>query len=187
LSGEEMDERRTAGSTHPPSPTAMEQFRKRRRMRSIDAGDSASNGPGDNSAAGSPAPAPAASEGMRAKTSGRAGEKVSPPTTTSSASSAPGGDKFFPDFCPPRAAFGRPQSPMPTSPMQVSTTPVRRNHQDRRGDDANDDDDDIRLPDSKEGSGASTSVGGGCASIALDMVTGAAKGSFCLGPAGWRR
>jgi hypothetical protein len=96
----------------------------------------------------SPARAAGAREVAHArKRRGRACEKVSPPTTTSS---APGGDKFFPDFC---AAFGQPQSHVRVERLTPS------------------------VP----------SVGRGCVSIADDMVTGAAKGSFCLGSTGWRQ
>jgi len=114
----------------PPSPNSM-QYRKRRRMRSGDAGDrSASCGMGFQ-------------------------------------------DKLFPDFCPPRADLGRVPSPamhdMPT-PMDMTHihTPTRSNMKI--------DDDDIYAgqpppPRSQ-----------GCAGIALDIVTGAAAGSFCLGP-----
>jgi hypothetical protein len=82
-------------------------------------------------------------------------------------------DRFFPDFCPPRAEFGRPLSPEPTEgmPLHMTTTPIRRNKS--RDDGVRDDGDDgIQDP--------------GCTGIALDMVTGAATGSFCLGPGGWR-
>jgi hypothetical protein len=77
----------------------------------------------------------------------RRGEKVSPPTTTSS---APGGDKFFPDFC---VAFGQPQSHVRVQRLSPSAP----------------------------------SVGRGCVSIAEDVVTGAVKGSFCIGSTGWRQ
>lgn len=65
-------------------------------------------------------------------------------------------DKFFPDFCPPRA--------------------------DIRG---GEDDDDDGVVDTQYVNESVDSRG--CAGIALDMVTGAATGSFCLGPTGWRR
>jgi hypothetical protein len=83
-------------------------------------------------------------------------------------------DKFFPDFCPPRADLGR-TSPLPGelgSHTGMATTPIGRSR--------DDDDDDIRIDNE--------SVPAlGCAGIALDIVTGAATGSFCLGPTGWRR
>jgi hypothetical protein len=83
-------------------------------------------------------------------------------------------DRFFPDFCPPRAEFGRPMSPDATEgmPLHMTTTPIRRNKS--RDDGVRDDGDDDGIQAQ------------GCTGIALDMVTGAATGSFCLGPGGWR-
>jgi hypothetical protein len=84
------------------------------------------------------------------------------------------GQRFFPDFCPPRADLGyRPASPLHPGEeddmsIALSTTPIRRNH-------TRDEDD--RYADEARG----------CAGIAFDVVTGAATGSFCLGPTGWRR
>ena len=88
---------------------------------------------------------------------------------------APQNDKFFPDFCPPRADIGRCASPEATEGcgFHLSTTPIRRS--------ASHDDDSIRYENE------SVPQPRGCAGIALDMVTGAATGSFCLGPTGWRR
>lgn len=83
-------------------------------------------------------------------------------------------DRFFPDFCPPRADLGRPMSPIAEdqqSGFHMTTTPIRRN---------NTRDDDIRADDE-------TVQAQGCTGIALDMVTGAATSSFCLAPSGWRR
>ena len=79
-------------------------------------------------------------------------------------------DKLFPDFCPPRADLGR-----APSPMDMSHTPTRGNSS------KYDDDDDIRYE-----ADAQQQASRGCAGIALDMVTGAAAGSFCLGPRKWR-
>jgi hypothetical protein len=42
-------------------------------------------------------------------------------------------------------------------------------------------DDDIRYDHDTPGASSA-----GCAGIALDMMTGAAAGSFCLGPRQWR-
>lgn len=81
-------------------------------------------------------------------------------------------DKFFSDFCPPRAEIGR-TSPVPhASEMESLATPTRSNSR-------YDDDDDIREH-------AAQASARGCAGIAMDMVTGAATSSFCLGPRGWR-
>jgi len=64
-------------------------------------------------------------------------------------------DRFFPDFCPPRADLKS------------------------MVDDDDDHDDDNVVEESVPAQG--------CAGIAMDLVTGAATGSFCLGPTGWRR
>jgi hypothetical protein len=79
-------------------------------------------------------------------------------------------DRLFPEFCPPRADLGGP------APNDAIMTPLRRS-QSR-------DDDDIRYdaPDTS----AVSEDNRGCAGIALDMVTGATGGSFCLSPSGWR-
>jgi hypothetical protein len=87
------------------------------------------------------------------------------------------GDKLFPDFCPPRADLARTSSPPPRGSeddaMDVGITPIAAS--------SKYDDDDIRYD--QDTPGASNS---GCAGIALDMMTGAAAGSFCLGPRQWR-
>lgn len=91
------------------------------------------------------------------------------------------GDKLFPDFCPPRADLGRAGSPrlgaddVPHIDM-CGMTPIH----DKFGDDDDDDhiyDDDANLGPAQPG----------CAGIALDMMTGAAAGSFCLGPRLWSK
>eukprot|EP00980_Cylindrotheca_fusiformis_P028749 scaffold22642_cov134-Cylindrotheca_fusiformis.AAC.4 len=82
-------------------------------------------------------------------------------------------DKLFPDFCPPRADLHRVASPvmhdMPT-PMDTSTPTGSMKM-----------DDDIYASGS-----APPPQRPGCAGIALDVITGAAAGSFCLGPRKWR-
>lgn len=99
-------------------------------------------------------------------------------------------DKFFSDFCPPRADLGRVASP-PNAPhhhhhyhhggesMDMATTPTRSNSR-HFDEDGVDEDDDIRAEHAAQQSAR------GCAGIAMDMVTGAATGSFCLGPRSWR-
>lgn len=92
-------------------------------------------------------------------------------------------DKLFSDFCPPRADIGRVSSPPPTcgsliDNMHGSRTPTRRNNLKMEVDD-----DDIRY---ETDNNTTSSSAGGCAGIALDIVTGAAVGSFCLGPRKWR-
>jgi hypothetical protein len=86
-------------------------------------------------------------------------------------------DKLFSEFCPPRADLARAGSPIlgEASSMDLINTPQRRN--------ARYDDDDIRYDG--ETPNSSSGCGTGCAGIALDMVTGAAAGSFCLGPRKW--
>lgn len=87
-------------------------------------------------------------------------------------------DRFFNDFCPPRAEISQGCNPLNCgSPYddddddgvlhEANITPIRRNG-------TRDDDYDTAQPR-------------GCAGIALDIVTGAATASFCLGPSGWRR
>jgi hypothetical protein len=92
------------------------------------------------------------------------------------------GDKLFPDFCPPRADLARTASPVPRGMggMDMSgMTPIGA----RAGRYHEDDDDDIRY---EEADATEQSNASGCAGIALDMMTGAAAGSFCLGPRQWR-
>jgi hypothetical protein len=85
-------------------------------------------------------------------------------------------DKFFSDFCPPRAEIGRPTSPHANmGDVDMAQTPTRSNAR------YDDDDDDIRAEHH-----AQASASRGCAGIAMDIVTGAATSSFCLGPRGWR-
>jgi hypothetical protein len=90
-------------------------------------------------------------------------------------------DKFFPDFCPPRADIGR-ASPLPHHMPQhmgmAARSPMARSPM--GSGDMNRDDDSIRYDNESV-------PAAGCGGIALDMVTGAATGSFCLGPTGWRR
>lgn len=90
-------------------------------------------------------------------------------------------DRFFPDFCPPRAEIGQSGcNPLSCGDMDEAedaeddgvlhdgnTTPIRRNGT------MNEQDVDTSIK--------------GCAGIALDIVTGAATASFCLGPTGWRK
>lgn len=82
-------------------------------------------------------------------------------------------DRFFNDFMPPRADINnRPdeeEGAYEDDDDDINTTPIRRNG----------------TRDEEEYQDCGGMVG--CANIALDIVTGAAKGSFCLGPSGWRR
>lgn len=88
-------------------------------------------------------------------------------------------DKLFPDFCPPRADLARAASPPPhgrMDHMDIGMTPLGCGI----GKYA-EEDDDIRYDHDTPGASSA-----GCAGIALDMMTGAAAGSFCLGPRQWR-
>jgi hypothetical protein len=80
-------------------------------------------------------------------------------------------DKLFPDFCPPRAHLARGGSPAHGMGVPLGSSNTKYDE----------DDDDIRYEQE-----ASTAASSGCAGIALDIVTGAAVGSFCLGPRKWR-
>jgi hypothetical protein len=87
-------------------------------------------------------------------------------------------DQFFPDFCPPRAEIGRPGSPSladeeDNDSLIMGSTPIRRNNSARE-------DETMRYDNE-------TAPNLGCAGIALDLVTGAATSSFCLGPTRWSR
>lgn len=91
-------------------------------------------------------------------------------------------DTLFSDFCPPRADIGRPTShrapPARGSLIDMACgtlSPVR-------GENKLDDDDIRANPDDND----DIPQPRGCAGIALDIVTGAASGSFCLGPRRWR-
>jgi hypothetical protein len=81
-------------------------------------------------------------------------------------------DRFFSDFCPPRAEISQGCNPLNCGPF---------------GDD--DEDDGVLQHESGRDNNKDYDVlpPRGCAGIALDIVTGAATASFCLGPSGWRR
>lgn len=83
-------------------------------------------------------------------------------------------DKLFPDFCPPRAHLHRSASPFADDDdMEMATTPPHRNSNSRQG----------RYHQSS----CDAEPEPGCAGIAMSIMTGAATGSFCLGPSNWRR
>uniref|UniRef100_A0A7S1VNW8 DUF6824 domain-containing protein n=1 Tax=Grammatophora oceanica TaxID=210454 RepID=A0A7S1VNW8_9STRA len=89
-------------------------------------------------------------------------------------------DKLFPDFCPPRADLARTASPI--LDMEDDTTPPRKGGVGpsptppvgHGGDDG------IRVEDPSADDFPDPT--GGCAGIAMSIMTGAATGSFCLGP-----
>ena len=116
-------------------------------------------------------------------------------------------DRFFPEFCPPRATElnGRPPSPAwnnystnpgassyfhhhddhDAPPSSSSLTPLRQSP-------SHDQDDDIRYNVEEEEEDSSTLMPDieprGCAGAALEMVAGAAATGFaCLGSANWRQ
>lgn len=76
-------------------------------------------------------------------------------------------DKLFPDFCPPRADLQRSASPFDDDDhLEMASTPPHRN---------------MRHPDEEQYPQP------GCAGIAMSIMTGAATGSFCLGPNNWQK
>jgi len=78
------------------------------------------------------------------------------------------GDRFFPDFCPPRADMHRHSPSMgDDDSIALAASAMRRNMSREEPE---------RFEEPR-----------GCAGIAFDVMTGAATGSFCLGPSGWRR
>ena len=83
-------------------------------------------------------------------------------------------DKLFPDFCPPRADLQRTGSLLHGDHVVDDDGHSQRG----RGVTNGGDDDSVyseQIPQP------------GCADIAMTIMTGAANGSFCLGPANWRR
>jgi hypothetical protein len=115
----------------------------------------------------------------------RSADGAAPTTGTCGVTNPFQSDKLFPDFCPPRADLGRAGSPaprlsgddVPHMDMLCGMTPIGRSSSNFG------DDDDIRYEeDTNPGLNQP-----GCAGIALDMMTGAAAGSFCLGPRLWSK
>jgi hypothetical protein len=79
-------------------------------------------------------------------------------------------DKLFPDFCPPRADLGRTSSPTQDYMYPVGMPgcmPIRHRAYEQVPPE------EVPQP--------------GCAGIAMSIMTGAATGSFCLGPSNWSR
>jgi len=128
-----------------------------------------------SSSKGSPTDAPPSPEQMQFRKRRRMRSADGDVTTVGCGVNPFSGDKLFPDFCPPRADLARTASPIPhgEDPMDVAITPI--------GARSKYDDDDIRHEEE-----AHVEASTGCAGIALDMVTGAASGSFCLGPRQWK-
>ena len=104
-------------------------------------------------------------------------------------------DRFFNDFMPPRADLPKLDDDDDDEVEEddqddddddglledVQRTPLRRNGGSME-DDSNED-----MAYQQEANCAGGGCVTGCAGIALDIVTGAAKSSFCLTPARWRR
>jgi hypothetical protein len=99
-------------------------------------------------------------------------------------------ERFVSDFMPPRADFNN------RGEDEDENTDVKGKSTNKADHPSNvdDADDDINLTplrrngtrDEEDYQDCGTGISG-CAGIALDIVTGAAKGSFCFGPAGWSR
>lgn len=95
-------------------------------------------------------------------------------------------DRFVSDFMPPRADINN----RGDEDNEEDDTEVAKNE----GGSMDDGEDDINLTpirrngtrDEEDYQDCGTGISG-CAGIALDMVTGAAKESFCFGPGGWSR
>jgi len=150
-------------------------------------GESSSSSKSGSSTEGTQDKTPPSPEQMqfRKRRRMRSADGGSEPTTGTCGVTNPfQGDKLFPDFCPPRADLGRAGSPaprlsgddVPHMNMLCGMTPLGRSS-------SKFDDDDIRYEeDTNPGMNQP-----GCAGIALDMMTGAAAGSFCLGPRVWSK
>lgn len=156
----------------------------------LNEGASASKGTADENVSSSEGTAPKAPPSpeqiqFRKRRRMRSADGAEPTTGTCGATNPFSGDKLFPDFCPPRADLGRGGSPpprlsgddIPHMDMLCGMTPVRTGSKFA-------DDDDIRYE--QEDANANLNQPG-CAGIALDMMTGAAAGSFCLGPRVWSK
>ena len=99
-------------------------------------------------------------------------------------------ERFVSDFMPPRADFNnRGDDDDDTGDDKDKSIPNKEDQ-----DLVDDGEDDINLTplrrngtrDEDDFQDCGTGISG-CAGIALDIVTGAAKGSFCFGPTGWSR
>lgn len=92
-----------------------------------------------------------------------------------------GADKFFPDFCPPRADLARAASPiLDCEAVEAANAKTRENGDDKED---HDDDDDVvprrksSIDDDDEETAAETRPS--CTNIAMEIMTGAAN---CFGP-----
>lgn len=85
-----------------------------------------------------------------------------------------GADKFFPDFCPPRADLGRSASPTFDEPGKddISKGESILHHSPMRRASSIDEED----------TGPPKAAAPGCTAAALEIVAGAVTGGFCFGP-----
>jgi len=84
-------------------------------------------------------------------------------------------DKLFSEFCPPRADLARAPSPAADDMSVVEPSAGCGSGPPQ-----------VKYEDDDAAYQGSCNTAGGCAGIALDMVTGAAAGSFFLGPRKWK-
>lgn len=172
----QVGERRTERPSKPDSPPSLPKLQGEEQDSAAKGGETLTNAP--------PSPEQIQFRKRRRMRSADGGEAM-PSLGCGSGLNPFSGDKLFPDFCPPRADLQRAASPTlnghhhhqqhDDDAMEMGTTPIPANV----GKYA---DDDIRYE--QDTPGASSAAG--CAGIALDMMTGAAAGSFCLGPRQWR-
>ena len=79
-----------------------------------------------------------------------------------------GADKFFPDFCPPRADLGRSDDGMARDDASKAESILQHSPMRRASSIDEEDPPKVAAP--------------GCTAAALEMVTGAVTGGFCFGP-----
>ena len=80
-----------------------------------------------------------------------------------------GADKFFPDFCPPRAELGRGASPTEDDDIRADVSALP--HSPMRRTSSIDDEDAAAVPEAP-----------GCTGAVLEIVAGAVTGGLCFGP-----
>jgi len=175
-------ENRTPTKSRPESPPSLPKLKEKCSLNNTSARSVVKT---ESGVIETPPQAPPSPEQMqfRKRRRMRSADGGSEPTTGTCGVSNPfQGDKLFPDFCPPRAHLGRGGSPPPRLSSDdvphmsmCGMTPIGPSS-------SKFDDDDIRYEEDTQGVAS-----GGCAGIALDMMTGAAAGSFCVGPRLWSK
>lgn len=175
-------ENRTPTKSRPESPPSLPKLKEKCSLNNTSARSMVKT---ESGVIETPPQAPPSPEQMqfRKRRRMRSADGGSEPTTGTCGVSNPfQGDKLFPDFCPPRAHLGRGGSPPPRLSSDdvphmsmCGMTPIGPSS-------SKFDDDDIRYEEDTQGVAS-----GGCAGIALDMMTGAAAGSFCVGPRLWSK